>query len=87
MKVRSDGVMKKYCEVLSWCQRKPNTSFKHTLFYVVLGVIAEFHQDLIGVTGSIDDVKAAAMKFRIYVSKGPIDEDGDYIVRCVYYRH
>lgn len=41
----------------------------------------EFHTDLIGVTGTADEVKAAARLFRIYVSKGPIDEDGDYIVR------
>ncbi|KAK3932045.1 Protein SCO1-like protein, mitochondrial, partial [Frankliniella fusca] len=40
---------------------------------------ADFHKRLLGLTGSIDQIKDVCKKYRIYYSAGP-KEDGDYIV-------
>jgi len=47
---------------------------------IVKSYIAEFSPKMIGYVGSPEEVKEASRKFRVYFSKGPEDEDGDYIV-------
>uniref|UniRef100_A0A3P8UZW4 Synthesis of cytochrome C oxidase 2 n=1 Tax=Cynoglossus semilaevis TaxID=244447 RepID=A0A3P8UZW4_CYNSE len=42
--------------------------------------IKDFHPRLIGLTGTLEEVKEAGQDFRVYSSAGPKDEDGDYIV-------
>ncbi|XP_066296245.1 protein SCO1 homolog, mitochondrial-like [Branchiostoma lanceolatum] len=42
--------------------------------------VKEFHPDLVGLTGSLEQVKQVSKNFRVYYSQGPIDDDGDYIV-------
>ncbi|NXR75327.1 SCO2 protein, partial [Pycnonotus jocosus] len=42
--------------------------------------VRDFHPRLLGLTGSAEQVKAAAAAFRVYVSAGPRDADGDYVV-------
>jgi len=42
--------------------------------------IAEFSPKMIGYVGEPDQIREASRKFRVYYSKGPEDEDGDYIV-------
>lgn len=42
--------------------------------------IAEFSPKMVGYVGSPEEIRAASRKFRVYYSKGPEDEDGDYIV-------
>ena len=46
----------------------------------ILCFFLEFHKDLIGVVGSQSEVEDVTRTFRVYYSKGPKDEDGDYIV-------
>lgn len=40
---------------------------------------ADFHKRLMGLTGTVDQIKDVCKKYRIYYSAGP-KEDGDYIV-------
>ncbi|KAF1421497.1 hypothetical protein FQV23_0013409, partial [Spheniscus humboldti] len=42
--------------------------------------VRDFHPRLLGLTGSPEEVRAAAGDYRVYASAGPPDEDGDYIV-------
>lgn len=42
--------------------------------------LRDFHPRLLGLTGTPEQVRAAAAKFRVYVSAGPRDADGDYVV-------
>merc|ERR1711915_113553 len=47
---------------------------------IVKNYIAEFSSKMVGYIGTTEEVKAASRVFRVYYSKGPVDEDGDYIV-------
>ncbi|KAK2834688.1 hypothetical protein Q7C36_015389 [Tachysurus vachellii] len=42
--------------------------------------ITDFHPRLIGLTGTPEKVKEVGQSYRVYMSAGPKDEDGDYIV-------
>ncbi|PAA68824.1 hypothetical protein BOX15_Mlig027011g3, partial [Macrostomum lignano] len=42
--------------------------------------IADFSDKFIGLTGTKAEVDEVAKKYRVYYSKGPVDQDGDYIV-------
>jgi len=42
--------------------------------------LKDFHPNFIGLTGSEEQVKRCCKVYRIYFSKGPEDEDNDYIV-------
>lgn len=47
---------------------------------VVAEFIANFHPRLIGLTGTPDQIKAAADAFRVFYSKGETPESGNYLM-------
>ncbi|XP_062860133.1 protein SCO2 homolog, mitochondrial [Trichomycterus rosablanca] len=42
--------------------------------------VKDFHPQLIGLTGTPEEVQEAGRTYRVYASAGPKDDDGDYIV-------
>ncbi|NXI22654.1 SCO2 protein, partial [Sterrhoptilus dennistouni] len=42
--------------------------------------LRDFHPRFLGLTGSPGQVREVAARFRVYVSAGPPDSDGDYVV-------
>ena len=42
--------------------------------------IKDFHQNMIGLTGTEEQVKKCCKSYRVYYSAGPSDDDDDYIV-------
>lgn len=49
------------------------------LIYVVFFSDLKYPR-ILGFTGSVEEITKVAKKFRAYFSKGPADEDNDYIV-------
>ncbi|OWK50809.1 Protein SCO2, mitochondrial [Lonchura striata] len=47
---------------------------------VLARYLRDFHPRLLGLTGTTEQVRAAAKAFGVYVSTGPRDADGDYVV-------
>lgn len=47
---------------------------------IVKEYLKDFDSSIIGLTGSINDIKEICKRFRIYYSSGPQDSDKDYIV-------
>ncbi|XP_077565929.1 protein SCO2 homolog, mitochondrial [Stigmatopora nigra] len=42
--------------------------------------VKDFHPRLLGLTGTPEEVTEAGRHYRVYASRGPLDEDGDYLV-------
>merc|ERR1719153_2239106 len=42
--------------------------------------LKEYHCDIMGLTGTVDQVAQACRTFRVYFSEGPKDDMDDYIV-------
>ncbi|HEU0069716.1 MAG TPA: SCO family protein [Alphaproteobacteria bacterium] len=42
--------------------------------------VASFHPRLVGLSGSDEQVAAAAKAYRVYYAKGPVDADGNYVM-------
>ncbi|XP_052759976.1 protein SCO1 homolog, mitochondrial-like isoform X2 [Mya arenaria] len=47
---------------------------------IVKQYLEEFSPKMVGLTGTWDQLKVILREFKVYFSKGPVDEDGDYIV-------
>ena len=39
-----------------------------------------YHERYLGLTGTPENIISAAKGFRVYFTKGPVDQDGDYIL-------
>lgn len=42
--------------------------------------VSNFHPSMVGLTGSAEDIDAAAKTYRVYYAKGPVDEDDAYLM-------
>jgi cytochrome oxidase Cu insertion factor (SCO1/SenC/PrrC family) len=42
--------------------------------------VSNFHPAIIALTGSVDQVKAAAKAYKVFFAKGEVDADGDYFM-------
>ena len=42
--------------------------------------VSNFHDRLVGLTGNGEQVAAAAKVYRVYFAKGPVDDDGAYLM-------
>ncbi len=42
--------------------------------------LENFHPKILGLSGSLDDVKIAAQAYRVYFNKGDVDEGGSYLM-------
>ena len=42
--------------------------------------LKEFHEDFVGLTGTVEEITKVVKTFRVFFNKGPADKDGDYIV-------
>jgi protein SCO1/2 len=42
--------------------------------------LENFHPKILGLSGSLEDIKLAAKAYRVYFSKGVVDEDGSYLM-------
>ena len=42
--------------------------------------VAAFHPRLVGLSGSSEEIAAAAKAYRVYYAKGPADADGNYVM-------
>lgn len=82
--------LEKLSLVVDTLEATPNTPKVQPLFItvdptrdskeVVDKYVKEFSTKMIGLTGSIEQVKQVCKAFRVYFSAGPMDEDEDYIV-------
>lgn len=82
--------LEKLSLVVDTLEATPNTPKVQSLFItvdptrdskeVVEKYVKEFSTKMIGLTGSIEQVKQVCKAFRVYFSAGPMDEDEDYIV-------
>ncbi|XP_052285998.1 protein SCO2 homolog, mitochondrial-like isoform X2 [Dreissena polymorpha] len=47
---------------------------------IIKDYLADFGPNLVGLSGSWEQLRVILKEFKVYYSKGPVDEDGDYIV-------
>jgi protein SCO1/2 len=47
---------------------------------VLADYVSNFHPTIIGLTGSVDQVKAAAKAYKVFFAKGEVDSEGDYFM-------
>ncbi len=47
---------------------------------ILADYIGNFHPSIIGLTGNLDRIRAAAKAYRVYFAKGAVDEDGEYFM-------
>ena len=47
---------------------------------VLADYVSAFHEDLVGFTGTPEQIRNVAKLFRVYYAKAEPDEDGDYLM-------